>query len=132
MRNAAAAKGLANSDLMRLSRNTPSTAAGSVPVIRSIARRSASELMLPRIAAVKKPRMIDAHCVRYRTSSAVAVPMWSSTRNGTKDESDCLKLQCRRLGTSTACPSDETGNSSVAPWSRPMNSACKSVTWIYS
>ena len=65
-------------------------------------------------------------------SSAIAVPMCSNTRNGRNDESDCLKLQCRRLGKSTACPSDETGNSSVAPWSRPMNSACKSVTWIYS
>src|SRR3979411_657281 len=58
-------------------------------------------------------------------SSAVAVPRWSSTRKGTNDGSDCLKLQCRRLGISTEWPSDETGNSSVAPWSRPMNSACQ-------
>lgn len=28
----------------------------------------------------------------------------------------------------TACPSDETGKSSVAPWSSPMKSACGVVT----
>src|SRR5229473_5424666 len=58
------------------------------------------------------------------TRSAPAVPRWSNVRNGTNDGSDCLKAQCRRLGMSTACPSEETGNSSVAPCSRPMNSAC--------
>src|SRR5712692_3080010 len=62
------------------------------------------------------------------TRSAPAVPRWSNVRNGTNDGSDCLKAQCRRLGMSTACPSEETGNSSVAPCSRPMNSACARVT----
>src|SRR4029077_4893630 len=46
------------------------------------------------------------------------------TRKGTNVGSDCLNCQCSRLGMITECPSDETGNSSVAPWSRPMNSAC--------
>src|SRR5213078_435131 len=57
---------------------------------------------------------------------------WRRTRNGTNDGSDCLKDQWRRLGTSTAWPSDETGNSSLAPCSRPMNNACARVTGLYS
>src|SRR5713226_5434169 len=68
--------------------------------------------------------MIATHWSREITSSAVAVPRWRRTRKGTNEGSDCLKLQCRRLGTSTAWPSDETGNSSLAPCSRPMNNAC--------
>src|SRR5258707_4177533 len=58
------------------------------------------------------------------TSNATAVPMWRRVRKGTKDGSDCLNAQCRTLGMRTAWPSDDTGKSSVAPWSKPMNSAC--------
>src|SRR5438270_8214681 len=127
-RNPAASYGEANSDLIRLSRKTPRTAAGIVPTSRSIASRSDSVFIWPRTAAVKNPRTISTHSWRYSTTSAVAVPRWRRTRNGRNDGSDWRKLQCSRLGTRTAWPSDETGNSSLAPCSRPMNSACAKVT----
>src|SRR5690349_4855981 len=53
------------------------------------------------------------------TSRAVAVPRWSSTRKGTKLSSDCRKSRWRSDGSRTAWPSEETGKSSVAPWSSP-------------
>src|SRR5207247_52575 len=132
IRKPAATYGLANNDLILLSRKTPRMAAGMVPTSSSMARRSESLRIRPAIAAVKNPRTSATHCCRYRTSSAVAVPRWRRTRNGTNDGSDCLKDQWRRLGTSTAWPSDETGNSSLAPCSRPMNNACARVTGLYS
>src|SRR6202140_155175 len=116
---------------MRVTRKTPSSAAGIVPPSSSMARRSLSFWICPRKAAVKKPRMIAIHWVRYRISSAPAVPRCRSTRNGTNEGSDCLKLQCSRLGMITECPSEETGKSSVAPCSRPMNNACGRVTEGY-
>src|SRR4029077_1317886 len=54
-------------------------------------------------------------------SSAVAVPRWSSTRKGTKLSEAWLKSRWRMAGTTTAWPSEDTGKSSVAPWSTPMN-----------
>src|SRR5579859_7150187 len=58
--------------------------------------------------------------------------MCSNVRKGTNEGSDCLNDQCSRLGTITAWPSEETGKSSVAPCSKPMNSAWANDTELYS
>jgi len=63
-RNPAATYGLAKSDLMRVSKKTPSTPAGIVPARSNMASRSAGVVMLPRSAAAKKPRMIAIHWSR--------------------------------------------------------------------
>ena len=90
---------------------------GTVPTTSMIARRWSGSSIRPRAAARTNPVMIRAQSRRYRKSRAAAVPRCRIASTGTNAGLVSRKFSPIRGGTTTAWPSDDTGKSSVTPWS---------------
>ena len=105
----------------------PTIAAGTVATATTQAVRSAGlRIRLRAMLPTSAPASSTMSRQKYATT-ATSVPRWSATSKVWLKASCCSRyVQSPSQGTRIRCPDDETGSSSVSPWTIPSTSACHS------